>query len=59
MEKPTLIAQPIKVGTRYYVLVEWADGVTEHVNDFADEAAAIAWIEDGSEPWLARHPKTR
>ena len=56
--KPTFKPMPYKVGHYWRVEVEWADGVTQHVDDFGSESEALEWIARKSDDWARKHPRS-
>jgi hypothetical protein len=56
---PKIEVREMKRGSEAYVLLTWPDGFEQHVNGFASESEARAWVEHESTDWLARHAKTK
>jgi hypothetical protein len=46
-------------GYRWYVEVQWPDGATQLVSDFASDYEACDWISNRSAAWLLKHPVRR
>ena len=49
---PSFTPRPLKDGSGWYVVVDWADGDRLHVNGFRDEQEAKAWASTDQHAWL-------
>jgi hypothetical protein len=57
--RPAFRSKPFMDGSGWYVVAEWPDGVTQHVDDFGSDSEAREWIAKKSEAWLQRQPITK
>jgi hypothetical protein len=50
--QPSFDPRRLNAGSGWYVCVSWSYGQIEHVNGFASEHEAKAWIDAKSKDWL-------